>query len=408
MIMGWGARKMSQTAVQPDPVEAQPAADANPATNPVPAAGQPSTQTGAVPPGRFAFFGRWAGWLAGVWPKASPWILGIVVLLFIVFQIEPWKKADAGMNGDLAAGWSQSIKQLGIEPLFPPQEDFHVGDVWAVIATYAENPGEPRELNPSESIVGKGVRIGRIELAKLGYSNGGRPVFPVTKVGADGKIIFDNTIQAEPAANPKNGIELSYVSFPSFVISSHSSDSGSISSLLGLSASRGVDNTETIKIPIAETYSAPAANAVVALTNWCGAPENMGMCTDETMRSIVAYSLQNKVYEVLDSKYRYGLELKLVIQTFMTRKIDFDRSSDATLALGLGGMKAPETPTVGTPPPAAGVPVAAAEIPASDGLGRSDNASLKFGIESVIYPRPMVFGFRAVSVALDASLPKKR
>lgn len=400
-----GACKMSQTVPQPDPAKAQPAADANPDAARTPPAGQPPAQADAGLSSRFAWLGRLRLWLAGVWPTASAWILGLVVLAFIAFQIRPWEKADAGMDGDLPMAWSQSIKRLGIEPLFPPQEDFNVGDVWAVIATYAENPGEPRELNPSESIVGKGVRIGRIELPKLGYSNGGRPVFPVTKVGADGKITYDNTLEAEAAANSK-GVGLSYVSFPSFVISSRSSDSGALSSLLGLSASRGADNTETVKIPIAETYSAPAANAIAALTNWCDERQNAGMCTDETARRIVAYSLQNKVYEALDGKYRYGLELKLVTQTFMTRQIEFDRSSDATLAAEIGGTKPPETPAA---PPAGGVPAAAEEeAPAPDGLARSESASTKFGIDSVIYPRPVVFGFRAVSVTLDASLPKTR
>lgn len=387
---------MSQIIAQPDLAKAQPTADATPDAARTQPAGQPP---------RFAWLGRLRAWLAGVWPTASAWILGLVVLAFIAFQIRPWETADAGMDGDLPAAWSQSIRRLGIEPLFPPQEDFNVGDIWAVIATYAENPGEPRELNPSESIVGKGVRIGRIELEKLGYRNGGRPVFPVTKVGAGDKIIYDNTLEAESAADSK-GVGLSYVSFPSFVISSRSSDSGSLSSMLGLSASRGADNMETVKIPIAETYSAPAANAISALTNWCAEPQNDGMCADETVRRIVAYSLQNKVLSALDGKYRYGLEIKLVTQTFMTRQIDFDRSSDATLAAALGGTKAPETPAA-APPPAGGVP-ADEETPAPDGLARSDSASVEFGIDSVIYPRPVVFGFRAVSVTLDASLPKTR
>lgn len=405
---------MPQTGLQAGPLNAQAAANAanaNPAADdPVagPTAGvQPAVQADATPPP--GAFGRLQGWLTGFRPKLLPAVLAAIVFAFIVIQIRPWEEPDAGMTDDLAAAWNESIQRLGIEPLFPPQEDFNVGDVWAVIATYAEKPGEPRELNPSESIVGKGVRIGRIELAQLGYSNGGRPVFPLTKVAADGKIIFDDTLQTARPASPQNGIELSYISFPSFVIS-RSSDSGSVSSLLGLSASRGVGNTETIKIPIAETYSVPAANAIVAITNWCAAPENLGMCTDETVRSIVAYSLQNKVYELLDGKYRYGLEIKLVTQTFMTRKIEFDCFSDATLAVGLGGSNLQEAPAAGVPVAAVGVPAAgaAAPKPAQDGLGSTGNASMRFGIESVVYPRPVVFGFRAVSVALDASSPKQQ
>ncbi len=322
--------------------------------------------------------------------RMVPGLLIAAVLVLIILVVRPQEPADAGAT-NMAAAWSDSIRKLGIEPLFPPQEDFSVGDVWAVIAAYDQSPGQTREVNPRESIVGKGVRIGRIKLKNLGYEGVVRPVFPLTKV-KDEKINFEETTRLA-TLNPtisREAVESSFVSFPSLSIVRHTNDAGTIASLIGLGAARDTNSTEIVKIPIAETYSVPAANAAVALGAWCAAAENLGMCDDSTIRRIIAYSLLNKVFDTLDGKYRYRFDLKLVTQTYMTRQIDFQRLGDAKLDRHVKS----DAKTDGTDPK-----------PETTGFVSDQTDAFGFGIEKVIYPRPVVFGFHAVSTSLEPSSP---
>jgi hypothetical protein len=55
-------------------------------------------------------------------------------IFYILFLVRPFSTIDLGSKSeDIASSWNASISRLGISPIFPPQEDFYVGDIWAVI-----------------------------------------------------------------------------------------------------------------------------------------------------------------------------------------------------------------------------------------------------------------------------------
>lgn len=332
--------------------------------------------------------------------KVAAWVLPAIALVFILFWIRPWQPPAATAE-DMAGAWNDSIRKLGIEPLFPPQEDFAVGDIWAVIAAYDESPGQTREASPNETIVGKGVRIGRISLAQLGYEPDQRPTFPVTQV-KDDQLNFDEPMQTDlrQEGNPDGRVRLSFVSFPDFTLVDRSTDAGSLSSVLGLSAERGSNRTEVIKIPIALTYSVAAPKAMIALNRWCIHKDNEGMCSDEIIRSVIAYSLQNKVFEQLDGKYRYRFEIKLVTQTYMTRRLELRRGAGAAVNSRLGDGDVPKLP-------AAEPDQQGTQATGQTGIGRNGDSRFDFGIDKVTYPKPIVFGFRSVSLTLQPAEPGK-
>src|SRR5690349_130089 len=85
------------------------------------------------------------------WPALAVIFFG----LFVYREIwQPALPRDP-VAQEVAQAWSDSIGRLGIAPIFPPQEDFAVGDIWAVIAhSKIEN----------DSLLSKGVRVGRLDL----------------------------------------------------------------------------------------------------------------------------------------------------------------------------------------------------------------------------------------------------
>jgi hypothetical protein len=68
--------------------------------------------------------------------------LGIV---FIAVVIRPFERPIPQLDDrDVAESWSDSINRLGILPIYPPEEDFHVGDIWVVIEDQSGTPSSDR------------------------------------------------------------------------------------------------------------------------------------------------------------------------------------------------------------------------------------------------------------------------
>ena len=107
-------------------------------------------------------------------------IAAAIALVFILVAIQPWKALPPPTEDAMVSAWNQSVRKLGIRPLFPPQEDFNVGDILAVVAAYDETPGNPREIGPDGSIVGKSVRIGRSQPEGVGVPTEPTPYFFAT------------------------------------------------------------------------------------------------------------------------------------------------------------------------------------------------------------------------------------
>jgi hypothetical protein len=88
---------------------------------------------------------------------------------------------------DVAAAWNEGIARLGILPVYPPGEDFYVGDVWAVIAG-ANVPGTNESKSAGQTtLLGKSVRIANIDLRKeMQAAKNQQPKFSDTTSGYKG------------------------------------------------------------------------------------------------------------------------------------------------------------------------------------------------------------------------------
>src|SRR5262249_28269951 len=150
---------------------------------------------------------------------------------------------------DIATSWNRSIARLGISPLFPPEEDFHVGDVWVVIADGEDTP-----------LLGKAVRIAHIDLREeIRNTRSGQPFFADTaRYAVDEKARRQDPTETE--APPNGRIFLTLTAFPGLTITHTTRSAGSLGwSIGGLGTGRDDQYVEEIRIPVAETYGVRSA-----------------------------------------------------------------------------------------------------------------------------------------------------
>ena len=336
--------------------------------------------------------GRW------LWP-----CLAIVfAALFTITILRPFDRRDDLNADDVAAAWIGSIGRLGLIPVFPPSEDVQVGDLWAVIADADD-----------KLLLNKAVRIAHIDLREDIASDAMRPIFPDTVELQPGQT-FRHQDYAEVIPPKSDQITPSIAAFPGITITHSTKAAASTGFGLGLfSGGRDDDLVEEIQIPSAETYGAPAVAAFARLSQFCADKNKAIYCTDEFVRRALAYVTDDRVLAAPEGRYLTRLQISLVIRTYSTREIQQKRArkdsrsgqvamtaempaSGATTA-GNGSAE-----TGGTSSPAR--PAAANPNSAAINASRGDETQLAL---KQVFQRPVVFGFRAVTIALPPSTPQR-
>jgi len=331
----------------------------------------------------------------------------------------------AAPEKDIAQAWNESIAKLGILALYPPQEDFHVGDVWAMAI---------RNANDETPFASRAVRVGTIDL--LDAIRGGlgpHPAFDDTPVAADG--VGYRTLPRHVSLVAPDGaqIPVTMAAFPGLAINR------TIASGAGIDAggwNGGADGraslVERITIPAAATYGAPLVEVYTGYLTWCADPRYRALCTDAAVRQIMSYSHPD-VLRVEEGKYLYRLQLLVISRVYLMREInheltvtDFrgitaafghDRADAASPAPASTGE--PATPAPDGQDGSAADPTAAAARPensmtanprtrAGALLHADGSLSSAISMPNQVFQRPLVFGYRAMAFALEPSQPKGR
>jgi hypothetical protein len=346
---------------------------------------------------------------------------------------------------DIGIAWANGIARLGIRPVYPPQEDLRVGDIWVIVSNESD----------SVPVLGKAVRLDTLDLrSEIAKGDRFRPIFPDTprkpkekdkppkeeeyrfvartEVGPIARQALERpddkpkTAEDEKAA-PANRervrteelIATSITAFPAFSIQHvrRSSASWGLGGVL-FGGDRKAGEVEQVKVADVETYGAPAWDALQRLVDWClkAKPE---LCADDRIaRGFLAQALppQANVREVKDCKYTSRVDLIMISRVFLTREIDSQRwlvdARGARLDLNAAPAAKPAPGTAPANPATATTTTTTVTVaPADDSATASGRLSTfasdktQMGLKGV-FQRPLAFGFRAVSFGLDQRPPE--
>lgn len=349
---------------------------------------------------------------------------GLVVLGIAAAFVMPavWRSQPADRG--VVAEWNETISRLGIDPVFPPEEDIYVGDVFAVI-TGDTRPGTKTRDEP---LLNRAIKLTHIDMTKeLDQQYAALPVFPETeKRPANGSDPWLQKQAATPPGlfgNPSGRSILAIAAFPGFTIKNERGAAGGLSSFgAGLfGAARRDSDVIEVKIPFAETYGLPTLVAAGRLAAFCADPFTKGVCTDEVLRRNLSYVNPAVLSKESDPatgrpRYRLNVEIALVNRVYLTRSIEQTRrlgqgNSAAVEALGRASPVSKPDETLPNPQG----PQPSAEKRTDETVARLDRSapgatvSVTSGSDreyslNQTFQRPIVIGYRAVRAAFPDNL----
>ena len=363
---------------------------------------------------------------AAIWNFVRTWfwqILAVILIVVVaVFVVRPFRAIPDPGPEDVAAAWNTSIGRLGIQPLYPPTEDFGVGDVLAVVADSENVP-----------LLGKAVRIAHIDLRDLILASTVEPVFADTADLAAGSS-FRKQERAEVLTDPKDRITLALSAFPGITISHVTQSAAAAGNATGFfSSARNGNQVEEIQIKGAETYGVSTIEAIVKFNNWCRDEKTKAYCDDSFVRQALAFAVSDRVLATrkpdstnatgttaptttAPKEYAARLQLQLVTRVYLTREIEQRRMNEAAAGAAVQALADPSQaksdPAAAKPgdQSASGIEAINRNLAASGATGarvaivRSDGVNISL---QETFQRPIAFGFRAVTISLTPSVPGK-
>ncbi len=347
--------------------------------------------------------------------------------------------------GQVARDWSCKIREMQIRPIFPPREDFHVGDLYWLVNLgpsegkgYCGSPeGNTAEFLPMPIHVGFLEEI--VKSATRHYQN--RPDFPRT-AGAGGTVTLNAqglvTVSASQTTDVTTGsatfnlfrsgsvARTRLVGFPDFMsVKVDRASLGAIIPLQGAFTQFGFSAEDieeaSISIPVAESYGVPIAAAMATLN---GEAVSKDLCRMD----LIAKGM------VSSNPAASPGGLHLVTEVFYTRAIDISIQSRGARSVGLGRdregagtttLPAITTTGIATPSSATSQSATTATTPhmAAVAGGMLQILSARAGVPGVslsaergyvtgvsmrrIFERPIAIGYRSIglSVTHDRSMP---
>jgi len=359
----------------------------------------------------------WRERIAGVgeYFRSHGWrfLIALVVVLFAVVVIRPFDTVRDPTGDDVAASWNQSIGRLGIIPVYPPAEDVSVGDVWAIIADSDQTP-----------LLGKAVRVDHIDLKKQILEAAQQPTFAETvESGTGATLARQDRYEAAPDASKATLIQLNLTAFPGITIT-HATNAGAAGGT-GASgwfgAQRQQSQHEEIRLKGTETYGMSPIDAIYILNRWCKDEKTKMLCSDDKVRTILSFTVGDMVLKTKDKSYTTSIALQLVTRVFLAREIQQKRVDDSAKGGGVqagadpsqaASSQSPSAAPVGDSNDAQRVAALAESVTKTLAAGTAMGAKLSVvrsdGLDLSLretFQRPVVFGYRAVTIRLPPSKP---
>jgi hypothetical protein len=269
-------------------------------------------------------------------------VVGLGIAAVLWFTQPPLNDATA-FDPNIEVEWTNAISRLGIDPVYPPEEDLVVGDLLAIVVSDDPDPSEvarENRLDKKSPILRRSVKIAHVDLRKqLSDLYSTLPKFPKTAApiaapgSPDDGIFMHDMLQGE----------LPQAAFPSLVVHGTNSASfgGSILDRGKAQFGSSQQGLEELHLSDVRTYGLPAARALDALSKYCSAPPGQPDCLDSTarrhLRPIVGPRIDNQ-YVDAEGQNRYGvqIELGMVTRVYMANSIVHVRRSGSQRSGGFG------------------------------------------------------------------------
>ncbi len=308
------------------------------------------------------------------------------------------------------------MRQLGVEPVYPPEEDIEVGDVFAIVSSDLDSP-----------LANHAIRLYKIDLSKEVDSNYKNTyVFPKSfakgpeEAADSARAVSGGSAPTDSVFTPiDHRSDLPIVTFPRFRLTDTRDakfgvGGGFLGGLIGSAGANSRSETE-VSITRTQTYGVPYLVAANALVQFCDGPFSFA-CTDEALRQILSTRVGAQIHEkVVDKagrcRMRMDVELALINRVFLTRAIKtrlvqarnvegqaaFNPVAKAPVAPAAASAERPETKTGRTGGPAT-------ESESSDESGSaSEQSGLAVSFDGKLMERPVVFGFESARYVPEAT-----
>ncbi|WP_349958120.1 hypothetical protein [Rhizobium sp. ZPR3] len=311
------------------------------------------------------------------------WLPLAVLVVWTVFFIKPWKSPAESNADDVALAWNTTMRRLDIDPVYPPQEDLSVGDIYLIL-----DAAHGGAADTDGNLKGRSVKIATLDMR----DNFSRRPYTFTFTENDPTTPkIEEASQAPATTNSTDDksapVELSITAFPGVDVKTFV---GSQASGWNFSLGRKTGQTEEISIPTAETYSVPVVDAVLRLAKFCGEKSTATFCQDDAARKILSYAFGDAVNERVNGAYTFNIRISLIRQVFLTRYIKSQRFRGDGVTAGFKEPANQGAADEGTQTPSKQAATSA------DYQNRYSN-----GVKlERPFSRPIAFGFRQVSFAL--------
>jgi len=375
--------------------------------------------------------------LQGAW-RAAPWlVLAAIIVLGITLLLYGWTRNDDLDEQTVSQQWNIAIQKLGIEPVYPPEEDIMVGDIFAIISE--DEYDEHKNGVENESLARTSIKIYHKDLSSIIDNDLAHTYLFKDNLTTRFVAAIDNDKMALPDGTSSSMFDtvvhrssLPIATFPAFKIYKTNSiwTSASFNSFpnLFVHGSLKSDLATEVKIENSTTYGISALDAANALDHFCRF-EMAPACSDTGLRKLLSNKAGKHIYDVIKSKStpthcRMKVEVGLINRVYLTQSIKTSLLREnvvgGDLKENLGGEKKKtasqpdatvnaSSQTAGTVAPGdprnTGSRQRASDESGADeasaGVSASDEASMAISFDAVALDRPVVFGYSSVRFIPD-------
>ena len=308
--------------------------------------------------------------------------------------------------------WNESIRRLGIEPVYPPQEDIYVGDIIAeVVDSGHKFKSLPRDLE-SESFIGRYVKITQIPNLR-GYLavKSDAPYFGDSTWLDDKKGLTVSQPRTEVTTEgTTSGLQVKDALFPVIKIERKEGMAGVLRNIAFGGARADI---EEIELQNVQTYAINPFHAQSALMSFCDDENTKVYCADEYLREKLSYILSRDILRTAEtencgSRYIYDIRLLVVRQAFLTRGVKVTNGRGRSAFLDARGVKRDTSKEMADAAAAATSQPQGGQVNAEDMSGK-DNSISSINSSGLFsdrqFARPLVIGFNSVSIGMRNSTP---